>query len=110
MMVSSLGSPALGAVVQPSVHRVLPHLNMVAVEAVARALRETPLMIASIKGVVDPEVPDWHKVVLALMQPGDVGSAEWFETLEVAGRVMEAAAEAFPELSEDIARQVSFEL
>lgn len=107
---SSLGSAATGAHIDPSAEIVLPHLNVAALSAVAQALAGTPLSIACIRGAVDPEAPGWRQLVLAIREPGEIGSEEWLATLDMAGCVMEAAVEAHPELSHEIASQITFEV
>ncbi len=110
VIASALGGAAKGARIDPSVEAVLPHLNLVALSAVGKTLAWTPLSIACIKGVADPEVSDWRQLVLSIREPGEIGSEAWLATLDMAGRVMESAVEAHPDLSHDIVSQITFEV
>ena len=107
---SALGAAALTAILLPSAIEAAKCVDSAALAAVTVELATTPIRIREVSGIVNPEERGWVQILLAVDDPGDVGSPRWVETLEALGSVIEAAVDAHPDLARSIASQISFDL
>lgn len=102
------GLPALA----PSLREIAGRVNPAAVAAVGRELAaERPAVeLTRVEGYVDYEDPGWAQVILVPARIPQTGSAAWQAYTQRLSDVVQRAMDGHPELADDIALGVFFEI